>query len=354
MGCFAAAELCGTILLSGCPAICIFQLAALRENGVDSRLTRRALGRAFGLGLGALALPAVSRAATGPVRIGYQKSGSLVVVRQQDLLRPAGVAAEWVEFPSGPPLLEALAAGAVDFGATGDTPPIFAQAAGTDLLYVGAQPVSGASEAILVPANSPVRTVAELRGKRVAFTRGSSAHAAVLLNLAAAGLTMADIRPVALQPPDAAAAFRSGAVDAWAIWDPFFAMAELESTTRVLITDQVAAPSNAFFLASRRFAERQPQTVLALLDAINAAAAWAQHHPEELAGVMASVTGVPLIAERVAAARGVYSVQRMDDVIVARQQHIADLFAEARIIPSKIDVRSIVWTPPQQTTGSRQ
>ncbi len=325
---------------------------------MDSRLTRRAFGRTlargFGLSLGALALPALAQAASAPARIGYQKSGSLVLVRQQDLLRPSGVAAEWVEFPSGPPLLEALAAGAVDFGATGDTPAIFAQAAGTDLLYVGAQPTSGASEAILVPATSAVRTVAELRGKRVAFTRGSSAHAAVLLNLAAAGLTMADVQPVALQPPDAAAAFRSGAVDAWAIWDPFFAMAQLEPTTRVLITDEVAAPSNSFFLASRRFAERQPQAVLALLDAINSAAAWAQGHPEELAGVMAKVTGVPLAAERVAAPRGVYTVRRMDDAIVVRQQHIADLFAQARIIPTKIDVRSIVWTPPQQTTGSRQ
>ena len=324
------------------------------DQAVLAKVTRRTLG----LGLAALALPAAhprsAHAAAATVRVGYQKSGSLVLVRSQDLLRPAGLAVEWVEFPAGPPLLEALAAGAVDFGATGDTPPIFAQAAGSDLVYVGAQPDAGANEAILVPAGSAIQTVAGLRGKRVAFTRGSSAHAGVLLNLEAAGMTMADIKPVLLQPSDGAAAFRSGAVDAWAIWDPFFAVAQLDPATRVLISDEVAAPSNAFFLASRRFAERQPQTVLTLLDAINAAADWARTHPDELAQTMAGVTGVPLAAERVAAPRGVYAVQRMDAAIIARQQHLADLFAQSRIIPSKVDVRAIVWTPPPQTTGSRQ
>ena len=289
-----------------------------------------------------------------PVRIGYQKNGSLAIIRQRDLLQPAGIAAQWVEFGSGPPMLEALSAGAVDFGATGDTPPIFAQAAGADLLYVGAQPIAGQSEAILVPKDSAIRAVPDLRGKRVAFTKGSSAHAAVLLILTAAGLTLHDIQPVYLQPSDATAAFRSGAVDAWAIWNPFYAVAQLEPETRVLVTDEGAGASNSFFLAARRFAESQPQTVLALLDTINAAADWARAHPEDLAQQMASITGVPIAAERVAAPRGVYAVQPMDAAIVARQQHLADLFAAQRIIPAKIDVQSIVWTPPHTTTGSRQ
>ena len=306
--------------------------------------------RGFGLAIGALILPVGARAGSANVRIGYQKNGALVLVKQQQLLLGSGLVAEWVEFPSGPPLLEALAAGAVDFGATGDTPPIFAQAAGSELVYVGAQPSPGANEAILVPASSPIRSVAELRGKRVAFTRGSSAHAAVLRNLEAVGLRMSDIQPVLLQPPDAGAAFRSGAVDAWAIWDPFFAVAQLEPTTRVLITDETAAASYAFFLASRRFAGQQPQTVLALLAAINTAASWARAHPEDLSQVMATVTGVPLAAERLAAPRGVYAVERMDDAAIARQQHLADLFAASHIIPREIDVRAIVWTPPQATS----
>ncbi len=311
-------------------------------------LSRRSLGAAAL----ALALPSLARAATR-VRIGYQKNGALVIVRQQRRLDPLGLAVEWVEFASGPPLLEALNAGAVDFGATGDTPPIFAQAAGADLLYVGGQPIAGANQAVLVRADGPIRTLADLRGKRIAFTKGSSAHNMIVQVLARAGLKPADIQPVNLQPPDAGAAFRTGALDAWAIWDPFFAIAELEPTTRVLTTAEGVAPSNSFFLASRSFAEREPGTVLALLDTINAAAGWARANPEALAETLAGVTGVPLTAQRVAAPRGVYAVQPMDEAIIARQQAVADTFAALRVIPARVDVRAAVWRPERPRAEAR-
>ena len=310
-------------------------------------LTRRGLGAAAL----ALALPNLARAA-GRVRIGYQKNGSLAIMRQQRRLEQ-GLAAEWVEFSSGPPLLEALNAGAVDFGATGDTPPIFAQAAGADLMYVGGQPVSGANEAVLVPDSSPIRTIADLRGKRVAFTKGSSAHYMAVQVLASAGLKPSDIQHVNLQPSDAGAAFRSGALDAWAVWDPFFAIAEAEQTTRVLTTAEKVAPSNSFFLASRRFTEREPCAVLALLDAINATADWARANPEELAQTLAGITGVPLPAQRVSAARGVYAVQPMDEAIIARQQSVADTFAALRVIPARVDVRAAVWRPERPRAEAR-
>jgi sulfonate transport system substrate-binding protein len=311
-------------------------------------LTRRCLGAATL----ALSLPRLARAA-GRVRIGYQKNGALVIVRQQRRLDPLGLAVEWVEFASGPPLLEALNAGAIDFGATGDTPPIFAQAAGADLLYVGGQPIAGANQALLVRTDGPIRTLADLRGKRIAFTKGSSAHNFIVQALARAGLKPTDIQPVNLQPPDAGAAFRSGALDAWAIWDPFFAIAELEPTTRVLTTAEGVAPSNSFFLASRRFAEREPGTVLALLDAINAAAGWARANPEALAETLAGVTGVPLPAQRVAAPRGVYAVQPMDEAIIARQQAVADTFAALRVIPARVGVRAAVWQPERPRAEAR-
>lgn len=301
---------------------------------------RRALAGLLAL---PLAAPRVARAA-GSVRIGYQKNGSLVLIRQQRRLEAIGLAAEWVEFQSGPPILEALNAGAIDFGATGDTPPIFAQAAGAALLYVGGQPVDGRSSGLLVPRESPIASLADLRGRRVAFTKGSSAHNFVVRALASAGLKPSDIQHVNLQPPDAAAAFRSGALDAWAIWDPFFAIAELEPTTRVLTTAQGVAPSNSFFLASARFAATQPGTIATLLEAINDVAGWAAANPEALATSLAEVTGVPLAAQRVAAPRGVYAVQRIDAAIIAQQQAIADSFAALRIIPARIDIRQAVWS----------
>ncbi len=308
-----------------------------------------ALGRrAALLGLAvAAARPAV---AAGALRIGYQKNGSLVILRRQGTLEalfaPRGVTVSWVEFPAGPPMLEALNAGVIDFGATGDTPPIFAQAAGADLLYVGAQPVRVDNQAIIVRDGGPVHDLAGLRGRRVAYTRGSSAHNMVVQALARAGMTPADVQSVPLQPSDAAAAFRTGAVDAWAIWDPFLAIAQVDPATRVLVQASDVAPSSSFFLARRAWAVQSPDQVTALLDAINGAAAWAGAHPGELAGMMAEVTGVPLDVQRVAAPRGVYAVQPMDAGIIAQQQGIADTFARLRIIPSPIDVRRIVWTPP--------
>ncbi len=313
-------------------------------------LTRRTLGA--GLAAFTLALPNIAHAA-GRVRIGYQKNGSLVIVRQQRRLEPLNLAVEWVEFTSGPPLLEALNAGAVDFGATGDTPPIFAQAAGANLVYVGGQPISGVNQAILVRSDSPARTVADLRGKRVAFTKGSSAHNFMLRALARAGMKPSDIQHVNLQPADAGAAFRGGSLDAWAVWDPFYAIAEHEPTTRVLSTGEGVAPSNSFFLANRAFAEREPGTVRALLQAINEAAEWAKANPEDLARILSDVTGVPLPVQRVSAARGVYAVQPMDDGIIAQQQAIADSFADLRIIPARIDVRAAVWRPSRQQAEAR-
>ena len=251
-----------------------------------------------------------------------------------------------MEFSSGPPILEALNAGAIDFCATGDTPPIFAQAAGAALVYVGGQPSPGTNSAILVKQDLPIHSIADLRGKRVAYTKGSSAHNFVVRALASAGMTPADIQSVWLQPPEAGAAFRSGALDAWVIWDPFFAIAAAEPGTRVLTTALGVAPSNSFFLARRAFADQNPALILSTLDAINAAADWAHSHPNDLASVMAQVTGVPLAAEKVAAPRGVYAVQPMDEKIIAQQQAIADSFAALKIIPARIDIRSAVWNPP--------
>ena len=306
---------------------------------------------ALGLAAGMLGKPAQ---AAEPLRIGYQKNGSLVILRRQrtleTLFASQDVAVQWVEFSSGPPMLEALNAGAVDFGATGDTPPIFAQAAGADLLYVGAQPVRGENQAVVVRDPSPIRTLADLKGRRVAFTRGSSAHNVAVKALAQAGLAPADIQQVSLQPADAAAAFRQGAIDAWIIWDPFLAIAQQDPATRVLVQATTIAPTNSFFLARRAWAERAPVQVATLLDAINGAAAWAKANPDALAGLMAEVTGVPIEAQRVAAPRGVYAVQRLDDEIIAQQQEIADTFARLRIIPARVDVRRAVWAPPAGRT----
>lgn len=316
-----------------------------------TNVSRRTAARLLGGGaLAALvAAPHRAGAAPPPLRIGYQKNGALLVLKGQrtleDRFGPQGVAVSWHEFPSGPPLLEALNAGSIDFGATGDTPPLFAQAAGADLVYVAYQPVPGKSSAILVRRDGPVRTPADLKGRTVAFTKGSSAHNVLVRVLRHAGLQWGDIRPAYLAPSDAAAAFRQGAVDAWSIWDPFFAIAEQDPATRVLTTAEGVAPSNSFFLARRALTREAPGTVTALIGEIARVTRWIEAHQDELARLMARETSVPEPIQRIAAARGNYDVGLMTDAVAAEQQAIADSFHQLGILPRAVRVRDAVWTP---------
>ncbi|WP_127088240.1 sulfonate ABC transporter substrate-binding protein [Aquabacter cavernae] len=284
-------------------------------------------------------------------RIGFQKAGLPVITRQQKLietaLAPQGVNVKWVEFAAGPPLLEALNAGAVDVGWTGDAPPIFAQAAGANLVYVAALPSNGAGEGILVPADSPIKSVADLKGKKVGVTKGSSAHNLLVAALERAGVPFSDITPVYLSPADAAAAFASGKIDAWSIWDPFFAIAELRQQPRVLTTTKDELNVNTYFLANKTFANAHPSTVVKAEEALKQSAAWANANKPEVAKVLSEVTGVDIAAQTRAADRQVFGVFPLTDAVIAGQQQTADRFAKLGLIPRAIVVKDAVWVRPQ-------
>ena len=194
---------------------------------------------------GALALAALASGLSAPVvaqdktvRIGFQKYGKLILLKSkgslEKKLEPLGFKVTWTEFPAGPQLLEALNVGAIDFGNTGEAPPIFAQAAGAPLVYVAHEPPAPRGEAILVPKDSPIKTVADLKGKKVALNKGSNVHYLLVKALEKAGVKYSDIEPTFLPPADARAAFEKGAVDAWVIWDPFQAAAEAATGARTL------------------------------------------------------------------------------------------------------------------------
>jgi sulfonate transport system substrate-binding protein len=303
--------------------------------------------------LGALALlllAAISAAAAEvpkQLRIGYQKNGPLLILKQQAVLaqKLPGIAVQWVEFPSGPPLLEALNARSLDFGTTGDTPPIYAQAAGADLVYVAYKAASGRDQAILIRGESPIADLAGLKGRRIGFTKGSSAHYLVVQALAKAGLAYQDIQPIYLSPPDAAASFQKGSIDAWAIWDPFYALVERSLKVRVLVTTDGIAPRNSFFLARRDYAARYPEMVARLIGEIDAAGHWADTNHEALAQLLADATGVDIEAERVAAERTTYGADFMTEQAIGDQQAVADRFFELGLVPKRVDVRAAVWSP---------
>lgn len=317
-------------------------------------ISRRRFAAAAAL---SLATPALLRgharaAEAGTLRIGWQKNGVLALAKSQGALEKRfadqGLKVTWAEFSSGPPLLEALGAGALDFGPTGDVPPLFAQAAGGNLLYVGTYAGSPAGSAILVRKDSPIQTLPDLKGKKVAFKRGSSAHNFVVKALRKGGLTPDDVEAADLAPPDALAAFRSGSIDAWAIWDPYFAVAEADPATRVLTTAEGIVPSWSYFLANGKFTAANSELVVDILNELATVGRAAQGDLDVTIPALSKITGVPEDVTRTTLTRPGFDLGRVGPVSTeaqAYQQALADEFHGLGILPKALTIQDIVWQP---------
>ncbi len=323
-------------------------IRALSRNLPESRFMS-VLAR-FLIAVLALAAVPPASAADIKLRIGVQKYGTLVILAEKHALEQRvaaeGVSVEWKEFPAGPQLLEALNVGSIDFGTTGEAPPIFAQAAGSPLRYVGVEPPAPAGEAILVPKDSPITAVAELKGKRVALNKGSNVHFLLVQALAAAGLGPKDIETVYLAPADARAAFERGAVDAWVIWDPFLAAAQAATGARSLTDATGLAANRQFYLAAQSFAEAHPALLAEILQVIDETDHWAETHQSEVAQLLSPRTGIPAPVLETALARLAYGTRPLDETVIEGQQQIADSFHRLGLIPKPVTVRDIVWSPP--------
>ena len=302
----------------------------------------------WGLGFGAAkAQTATPGKALEQLRIGYQKSAvNLVILKQQSTLekRFPTTKITWAEFPAGPQLLEALSVGSLEFGLTGDSPPVFAQAAGKDLLYVAAEPPKPDSSVILVLGDSPLRTLSDLRGKKIALQKGSSAHYLLVRAVEKAGLQWTDIQPIYLAPADARAAFERKSVDAWAIWDPFYAATELAIKPRALATGRDLSSNNSFYLASRAFVTQHEPALLVLLQELTRADGIAQGNRKEAIKLVSDFSGldagvVSLFLQR----RPASPVGPLSAATVADQQRVADAFFKLGLIPKPVKVADIVW-----------
>lgn len=294
-----------------------------------------------------VASPSLAEKPGRRLRIGFQKGEPiLIAARQQRSFETefgkVGVEVDWLEFPFGPPLLEAMRVGSIDAGAVGDTPPIFAQAAHAPLVYIAARPGSGRGMGILVPPGSQIRQLGDLKGKRVAFAPGSSAHNLIVAALDKAGVAYGDIKPAYLAPADAAAAFTEGGIDAWSIWDPYLALEQSRPGVRTLASGQDISPQNSFYMASRAYATQRPELIQAFVAMIRSTGEWCGHNRPAVAKMLSDGTGVPLAPMRVATERGDYACIPISTKLLHQQQKIADRFYRLRLIPHAINVQDYV------------
>ncbi|CAB3757079.1 aliphatic sulfonate ABC transporter substrate-binding protein [Paraburkholderia humisilvae] len=276
------------------------------------------------------------------LRIGYQKSSTLITLLKahgslEKALTPLGVRISWNEFSSGLPLTEALNVDAVDFSAdVADTVPVFAQAAHANFVYVAQEAPSPGAQAIIVKRDSTLRSLGDLKGKRIAVTKAAGSHYLMLAALARAGLTPADVKTSYLAPADGRAAFERGSVDAWITWDPYVASVDRNADVRILADGTGLASYQRYYLASRAFAHAHPQIIQIVFDQLQEAGDWLRAHPQDAANTLAPIWGLDASTIGRANARRSYAVRAVEARNFSEQQTIADAFYHNGLLPAEV------------------
>lgn len=284
------------------------------------------------------------------VRIGYQKFGTLNILKARgnldQQLKNQGISVQWIQFPAGPQLLEALNTGSIDFGHTGEAPPVFAQAANAPLLYIASQTPNPKAEAILVRKDSPLQSVADLKGKTIALNKGSNVHFLLVKALEDAGVKYEDVVLKYLPPADARAAFEQGRVDAWVIWDPFFSAAKRATEARVLRDGEGLVANREFYLAAKPFNDKYPERIKTVLEEVKKADVWAKENVTDAAKLLSPELGIDVATLEEVLQRRPSGVQSISPDIVKYQQDIADTFLKLKLLPKAIDVKEVAQTTP--------
>lgn len=285
------------------------------------------------------------------VRIVSSKIGPLSVLRKQDTFKndfaAKGYSVKWLELGGGPQQFEALNTGNLDITFAGESPSIFAQAAGMQIVNIATTNPNPQSVAFLVSNNSPIKSLADLKGKKVALQKASAVQYTLVKGLAQAKLKLSDIQPVYLAPADANVAFSQQQVDAWVTWEPFITWTEEKGTGRILKDGEGLKDIGNFYTTSRKFAQEHPEFIKLFLEEVQKAEAWTRDHPREFAQLMASELGTDARAMEKVISKYKPGIVPISDRVIAKQQEIANMYYEIGMLPKQIDVKQAFLTPQE-------
>jgi sulfonate transport system substrate-binding protein len=281
-------------------------------------------------------------------------TGAQALLTAAGLINKLPFKVAWSDFTSGPPMLQAMGAGAVDVGGVGNAPPVFAAAGGDKVAIVGAYQANPLGSALLVPKNSPITSVAQLKGKRIAVAQGSSADYHLLTVLTKAGLTVHDVTLTYLQPAEGLAALSSGHVDAWDIWSPYIEQAEVQDGYRALVTGTGYGSPYSFAVASRA-ALADPAKAAAISDYLKLVAqahAWATSHLSAWGTVWAKATGLPDSVMAKAATDDAANAVPITPTVISSEQQVSNAFTAAGLIPVHVNFSDFIDTSFNDTASA--
>ncbi len=296
--------------------------------------------------------PKTANIKTKVLRMGYQQAGDIVKVTGvlEKRLEPLGVKVEWLQFAQGPQLMEAMNVGRIDLGSVGETPPIFAQAAGAKIVYVvGSKttPDTGRSSIIAVPPNSPIHKLEEIKGQKVVFQKASASHYLILRALEEVGLKYSDIQVLSMPNVEARAAFLQGRIAVWVSGDPHYALAEKLGKIRVLRDARGIKSPGGYYVGLREFAVENPELLKIAIEEIDKIEQWAEANKKEAAKILAPEQKLELDVMETVVNRRQFGRRAISPALIKEQQRVADYFYKNGLIPKPVNVREALLTDEQ-------
>lgn len=292
-------------------------------------------------GLALASLTTIAFAQDATLRVGDQRGNARAVMEAAGVLKDVPYKIEWREFPNAAPLLEALSSGAIDAGSVGDAPLTFAAASGVKAKAIFATRYDG--NAIIVKDGSPIQSLADLKGKKVALVKGSSGHNLFLQALTRAGLPVDSVQYAFLPPAEATLALQNGSVDAVSTWEPYVSFATQKSGARILV-DGKEYPALSYFIASNSAIDSKPEQLRDFVARNAKARAWGLEHPKEYATIIAEIVNIPEDVAFSKQTRENHAPEPITDRIAQLQQATIDLYRQSGLIDADLKASDLLDT----------